>query len=203
MSAASSIVIRALNPLEHFRPSADLGPPGDQGSDDAGAARGVRILIGVDLNAAVARLVDAFDQRHRQAPARRSKGLHVSDDARKVTFLRNPDHFLDRCNDADVVVRFVADVTFVDAAHLADDSCQRDHFVGRRVAARRVVEAGRQADAAGFHAARARATIRWSSAERGRAIAHAKYLLTDGAVRNVERDVHADATLLESGALGA
>ncbi len=65
----------------------------------------------------------------------------MRDDAGEVAFLGDADHLLHACHDTDAVVGLVADVALVDAAHLADDLRERNHFLGLRVAPRRVVEA--------------------------------------------------------------
>ena len=194
-------MVRALDPLQQLVAAADLRPARDERADDAGAAGVVGILIRVHLDAAIARLLDLLHERHRQAPARRPERLHVRHDAGQVAFFRDPNHFLYGADHADVVVGLVADVALVDTAHLADDLRHRDHFFGLRIAAGRVVQARRQADAPGFHAISGH---RDHPVELGRgrcSIGHADDFATNGSMRNVQRDIHADASLLEAGAL--
>ena len=135
------IVLRPLDALQQLRPAADLRPSWNQRADNAGAARLVRVLVGVHFDAAIARLFDLLDERHREAPAPRPERFHVGNDAGQAAFFGNANHFLHGGDDADAVVRLVADVAFVDAAKLADDLRQRDHLLGFRVAARCVVKA--------------------------------------------------------------
>ncbi|OLB63586.1 MAG: hypothetical protein AUI11_00790 [Acidobacteria bacterium 13_2_20CM_2_66_4] len=190
------LALRTLDSFQHLRSAADLGPPRDERADDARAARVVRILIGVDFDAALARLPDALDERHRQSPARRPERLHMRDDARQVSFFRDANHFVDGGDDADVEVRLVADVAFVHAAHIADDFRERDDFIDLCVVTWRVIEARRQTDSAGFHPVlRERDHLRELVRAR-RAIGHAEHLAPNRSMRHVQRDVDADAALL-------
>ena len=50
----------------------------------------------------------------------------------EASFFGDADHLLDRGDDADVVVAFVANVARVDAAELAGDGRERDHLFGLR-----------------------------------------------------------------------
>ena len=197
------VVFRPGDPLQQLRASACFGPARNQRADDAGAARVVRILICPDLDTAVAGLPDALDERHRQTPAGRPQRLHVGDDAGNVRFLGDPDHLLHGGDHADRVVRLVSDVALVDAAHRAHDLRQRDHLLGRRVAARRVVQPRGEPDAPRLHPVPGHRLHAVKLVGRGCAVGHPEHCAPNRAVRHVEGDVDADAALLESGPLGS
>ena len=134
-------MLRAVDALPQLRRAADFGPSWHERRLEACTARVVRILVGVHLHAAIARLLDAGDECLRQSPARRAQRFHVRDDSREPRLVGDANHFLDRRDDADVVVRFVADVALVDAAELGGHLRERDHFFELRVASGRVVQA--------------------------------------------------------------
>ena len=92
-------------------------------------------------------------------------------------------------------------MAFVDAAELADDFRERDDFLGGRVTAGGVIESGREADSAGLHAAARELRHALEFLRVRRAIGHAEHFAADRAVRHVQRDVDADAALLEARAL--
>ncbi len=185
--------LRPAQPRQQGVAAADLRPARHQRADDARAAGAVRILIGIDLHAAGARGLDALDQRQRQAVAGRPERLHVAHDADQAGLFGDGDHFLDRGDDADRVVAFVADVAAVDAAELRRHPCECHDLPGPGVRAGRVVQPARQAERPGPHAAPHQIHHLGDLLGVGVAVGHAHDRLAHRPVRHHQADVEADA----------
>ena len=189
-------VLGAVDPLSQLRRAADLRPPRHERCLEARAAGLVGVLVGIDLNAAVSRLLNIRDQRLRETPARRSERFHVRNDGGQLRLVSDTDDFVDGGHDADRVIGFIADVALVHSAELGCDLRERDHLVDFGVAAGRVVEARRQPYPARFHSGARQCHHPIELGRRRRSIAHAEHLAPDRSVRNVQRDVHADASFV-------
>ena len=115
--------------------------------------------------------------------------------------LGDGDDFLHRCDDADGVVGFVADVAAVDAAELRRHPGHRDDFAGLRVRTRGVVEAARQPERAGAHALPHDVHHLRELLGVGIAIRHPHHRLANRSVRHHQADVETDALLVVARAL--
>src|SRR5262249_3125614 len=134
---------RALGPVDpppQLVAAAHLSPAGHERSRDPRAARGVRVLVGEDLDTARPGGVDAHRRGVRESPRRLAERLHVTHDPRQAALLGDADHFLDRSHEADRVITLVADVARIDAAVTAGGARQRDDLLRFRVAAGRVIQ---------------------------------------------------------------
>ena len=100
---------------------------------ESGAAGGVDVHVGGDVDAARARRLDRLAHRvHQHAPARLVRDLEVEDLDRHARALADRDRFLDRLDD---FLAFAANVARVDAAVFRRRLRDFDQLVGRRVAA--------------------------------------------------------------------
>ena len=178
-------MVRTVDALAQLRRPADFRPARNERRFEARAARVIRILIGVHLHSAIARLLNVRDERLREAPRARAERLHVRDDSRHLRFLGDADHLVDGRHHSDVVVGFVANVALVDAAELRGHLCQRDHLVELRVAAWGVIQARRQAHCARFHTSARERRHSFELARARRAIGHVEDFAPKRAVRHV------------------
>ena len=161
----------------------------------------VRVLVGEHLHATRARGVDLARQRERQAPVVGPQCLHVADDPDDMRLVRDPDHFLDRGDDPDVVVSLVADVARVEAAEFPRDLRQLDDLLGLRVAARDVEQPARQAEGPLLHPAANQRPHAIEFVRRRRSIGAAHHRAPHRAVADQERDVRPEPAFLELHAL--
>jgi hypothetical protein len=154
-------------------------------------------LIGENLHATRSRVIDPPGQLRRQSPTVLSERLHVADDANEVSFFSDADDFVDRGDDADVVVAFVPDVTRVDASELAGDGGERDDFFCVREAARRVEKSARETERPLFHRAPDEAAHALQLVRPGLTVLVANDLPTHTAVTDELGDVGPDSGFLE------
>ena len=174
----------------------DFGPARQQRRADARARRRVRILTRRDVDARRARLLHQRDDVSLCPQTSAPSALMCEMWTGMLRFASDANRFVHRADQSDRVRALVAQVRVVDAALRRGDLRELDDFFGRRVAARRVVEAGRHADRAVHPCARARSR---ASNRAARASALPRDMPTHRAAHrslaDVDGGVRADAVL--------
>src|SRR5690606_19642793 len=114
---------------EFFR-AALLSPAGNDRGSEGGGRGGVGILVGENFDAAFTGPFDAMDEGVGITPDGRAERFNVSDDSRQMGGFGNLDDFVDRSDEADRVVGFVADMALVNAAEFRGDFGEFDELAG-------------------------------------------------------------------------
>ena len=117
----------------------------------------------------------------------------MGNDARNTRFARHPDDLIYRRDDADRVVRFVANMSCVNTAMARGYMGQIDHLCELGVAPRRIEQAARKTKGPLFHRLPNDRFHERQLVARRCPILHAEHLPTHRSVSDHLGDVHADA----------